>query len=679
VNVAEEIAEVYDVIIVGGGFTGLTAARELARRGVKFRLLDAFPDHLGGRAFSYDPGVTAGSKLRFDHGAEYVGETQNDIMQIIREHLGPDALVNGAHLRAPYPHQVILIDGTRHVFKLEDSLFGIKGVPPKVGIGAAIAFLGLLAEMMLIEIQIDTLEPWKGDDDLLELDKISITQWLDGKKWVSPSVRDLLTLSVEALLSVEPSEISIYFLLWYSACNNGFLTAINDDTAGPQQYWLKEGVGTLAERYADAVRDRIQQGVFVDEVDLSGEHVAVTTRGGAKLHAKKVLLAMSPHTAGRIAYVPEPPAGRRALMSLPMGRTLKCQVFYKSSWWHDVEGIDFNGYGGGCNHSVLWTMDNSPPPESGDDTHVLMTFTVGAQLDALGGNLSQDAIEAWVTGGIRDFFGDDRALSTSSEFVKLVHYLWSDADPYVGGGPNIVYPPGALTGEVGRHMNEHWDDRVFFASAENAKNLEPTSRSTHWNVLHDDNMPKYTDDGLLLADPPPPYRTNYSDVRQSLGYLDGAIVSGRYVASEIAASLGLKDEPASRRSTLSAPSPSRRGPVSRPTAAAALGVFESIRAEVDAATHEDIKAWKEHPAGPKGYASWVHKSLVEALGAASGDPVKRLEMVRDFAETVAPRLHGDDGAPDSAPVSEEELPVFERIRVLVADTDAAIRKKLGLD
>ncbi len=275
---SEEVRELVDVIIVGAGFTGLTAARELARRGIDFRVLDAFPDHLGGRAYSFDPGVTPGSAFRFDHGAEYVGETQTEIMQLIAELMPPDALVNGANLRSPFPHQVILIDGTRHVFRLDESLFGIKGVPPKLGLAGALGFLGLLAEMMLIEIQIDTLEPWKGSPELLALDRLSISDWFDEKEWVAQSVKDLLRLSVEALLSVEPSEISIYFLLWYSACNNGFLTAINDDAGGPQQYWLKEGVGTVAERLGDPFRDRIQQGVFVDTIDLTGEHVAVTTR-----------------------------------------------------------------------------------------------------------------------------------------------------------------------------------------------------------------------------------------------------------------------------------------------------------------------------------------------------------------------------------------------------------------
>jgi monoamine oxidase len=236
-------------------------------------------------------------------------------------------------------------------------------------------------------------------------------------------------------------------------------------------------------------------------------------------------------------------------------------------------------------------------------------------------------------------------------------------------------------------MNEHWDDRVFFASAENAKNLEPTSRSTHWNVLHDENTPKYTKDALLLADPPPPYRTNYSDVRQSLGYLDGALVSGRNVASEIAVSLGVAVDPSAGRPTLSAPSPhcppvnaTPSGRAARPSAADALGVFESIRNDVDAVSEDDMRAWAQHPSGPSGYASWVHRSLVKALGEGGEgtDPVQRLRMVRDFAAAVAPHL-GDDAAPDAVgPASEEEMPIFEKIRVLVADADAVVRKKLGL-
>ena len=39
-----------DVLIIGGGWTGVSAATELAKLGVDFQLLEADPVRLGGRA-----------------------------------------------------------------------------------------------------------------------------------------------------------------------------------------------------------------------------------------------------------------------------------------------------------------------------------------------------------------------------------------------------------------------------------------------------------------------------------------------------------------------------------------------------------------------------------------------------------------------------------------------------
>lgn len=669
----DENTEVVDVLIVGGGFTGLAAARELNELGASFRLLDAFADHLGGRAYSYDPKTRPGTPLRFDHGAEYVGDLQNEVMQLIREELPEGSLVNGANLRSPYPYQVMVLDQERHKFRLDQSLFGITGIPPDLGVAAAIAIIGLLAEMTLIEIQINTLEPWKGPSHLLELDQINVWDWLGEKRWVSPVVRDLMRISIEALLSVEPSEISPYYLLWYTACNSGLLNEVNDDAGGPQQYWLSCGASALAERMADPVRDRIQQGVFVEKIDLTGDVVEVKTKSGQTHRARKVLVAMSPHTAGRIQYTPEPPPARRALMSMPMGRTLKCQVFYKSSWWHDSNGTQYNGYCGGANYPVLWVMDNSPPPGVEEGTHVLMTFTVGAQLDALGPSPTHEAIEALVTGTLRTLYEDDRALAGSDEYVRLVSYGWTAEDAFIGGGPNTVFTVGGLTGDAGKMLNEHWDDKVFFASAENAKKLDPASKSPRWNLFHEDNMPKYTDDGVLLPDPPPPYRSNYSDMRESLGYMDGAISSGRYVAHELAQSLGYAHRLRPTGELDEGPIRSHV-PIRATPASEVLGVVESVKAGVERLTNDDLRAFAQRPSGPKGFASWLHHQLIGALdrdGDGTGDPVQRLTMVRDFASAAVPFF-------DRAQPSEsEDESVLDRIRGVISDVDDLLRTKLG--
>ncbi|NUP07374.1 MAG: NAD(P)-binding protein [Polyangiaceae bacterium] len=665
--------EVVDVVIVGAGFTGISAARELADLGVSFRVLDSFSDHLGGRAYSYDPGAPPSANLRFDHGAEYIGDTQNEIMQLIKELLPADCLVNGAHMRHPYPSQIMILAGERYVFRLDQSLFGITGIPPQIGIISALGVIGLLAEMTLVEMQVNVLEPWKASDEMLELDQISIWDWLGQKEWVNPTVKDLMRISIEALLSIEPSEISPLYLLWYTACNNGLITEVNDDAGGPQQYWLKCGMSELAERFADPIRDHIRQGVRVSKIDLTGELVKVTTSTGEELRAKKVLVATSPHSAGRIEYAPEPSSARRALMNMPMGRTLKCQVFYKSQWWRDSNGTHFNGYAGGANYPVLWVMDNSPLPGVDDKTHVLMTFTVGAQLDALGPNPSEEQIITHVTGALRDMFDDDRALAGSDEYVGLRWYRWDSNEKFVGGGPNTVFKVGALTGDPGKIMNQHWDDKVFFASAENARNLSPRSKSPHYDLFNDDNVPKYTKDGILLSSSKPPFTTNYSDYRQSLGYMDGAIISGRYVANELADSLGRKNHlrayaPAAKPAA--APPPCEDKPLNE-----VLGVLESLKKDIDALSHDDVRAWQERGAGPRGYVAWLQQSLTKALegdDAKAADRVKRLTKLRDFAATAVMTMQ------PSAKDADKEPSLLTRIRGAFDDADSLLRKKLGL-
>src|SRR5690606_11853548 len=111
--------------------------------------------------------------------------------------LDPDEIVNGAALRLPYPWEVMVLDQQRMAFKSSDSLFGIPGCPPQLGILGALQMIGLLAEMTLIECCIDTLQSWEGPKELLDLDQVTVWDWVTSKTWVDPAVADLVRISVE--------------------------------------------------------------------------------------------------------------------------------------------------------------------------------------------------------------------------------------------------------------------------------------------------------------------------------------------------------------------------------------------------------------------------------------------------------------------------------------------------
>ncbi|XP_022236372.1 uncharacterized protein LOC111083923, partial [Limulus polyphemus] len=75
----------FDVIIVGGGISGLSAARELLKRDkdLKVLVLEA-KDRVGGRTLSTTLKTLSGCDT-WDLGGQWVSSTQNNIMTLIKE------------------------------------------------------------------------------------------------------------------------------------------------------------------------------------------------------------------------------------------------------------------------------------------------------------------------------------------------------------------------------------------------------------------------------------------------------------------------------------------------------------------------------------------------------------------------------------------------------------------
>jgi monoamine oxidase len=465
------------------------------------------------------------------------------------------------------------------------------------------------------------------------------------------------------LLSVEPADISPFYLLWYTACNSGFLNEVNDDKGGPQQYWLRTGMSSLAEAFAKPILSRIDQGTKIASVDHSGDVVVATTTEGKVYRAKKLLVALSPHSAGRIRFTPPPPPARQALFDLPMGKTIKCQLFYDKRWWWDSKGNKYDGYVGGADYPVLWVMDNSPPdadtPE-GNGPFVLMTFTVGDQVDKLGPKATDAEIEKSVSDALAFLFDDDRAR----DFKKIVIHRWVPSDPFVGGGPNTVFTPGLLSGEAGKIMNEPWGDKIFFASSENVKTLAPTNSARTWHLFPLANEPKYSDDGVLLSKPPPPYTSQYSDLRRSLGYMDGAIESGRYGAHVVAKSLGFAYNTAIDAAIAPAPVASPPAPVVH-DAAAAAALLSSVEAKLGANGAADGRLL--------GAASRLQAAFAEALvehgHAPSVDHPSVLSHLRDFAASII-------GHAKTGDVALADQPHVGGIKAAISSIEAKIKATL---
>ncbi len=548
-----------DVLIVGGGWTGTSAAMALhahaqANPGeaATFALLEGHPDRLGGRAFSF-PHTWKDADgnehtTHFEHGAQYIGQDQEAIWGLVQEAIAQglideDALVDGFAARFPYKAQVMMVAGQRYQYDRDRCLFGIGGVPPDLDLWDLLGSLVFIQAVEIYEQAINVLEPWKSPKFVTDLDAMTMDQWIDGFQ-LPPGAASLMKVSVEAVLSVQTDEVSAFYFLWYCACNGGFLNEVNDEEGGPQQYYLSCGMDGLIDALVAPFRDQIHFGEVVQSVTQTPDGVTVKTSQGTHT-AKKVIFATSPASAKKVAFEPALPEAWQKITSQTMGTTTKCVIYYRTPWWRNTEaqadkakeGVpQYTGYCGANDYPVIWVMDYSPvgpAPEYADQgCYALMTFTIGDEAKQLAEESGPDAVAKWVTTAVADLMNDSRALWTSDQYLGVDSFEWSASTPLIPGGPNTVFMPGILTGESGAPAPaESFDQPVgdlHFACSELARKRLSERKSPFPSYLP--NWKDFTGPGI------------YSDWREDVGYMDGAITCGRFVAEQVLVALGKAKE-----------------------------------------------------------------------------------------------------------------------------------------
>src|ERR1700722_854803 len=103
---SESNLSVYDCVVIGGGLSGLIAARNLHRSGKSVLVVEA-RDRIGGRMY----GRRLASGQWIDFGGQWVGPTQHRILALLDEY-GVRRFSSPAHGRT-----VLLFNGDRHEFR----------------------------------------------------------------------------------------------------------------------------------------------------------------------------------------------------------------------------------------------------------------------------------------------------------------------------------------------------------------------------------------------------------------------------------------------------------------------------------------------------------------------------------------------------------------------------------
>lgn len=444
-----------DVVVVGAGFAGLTAARLVAAAGHSVTVLEA-RDRVGGRAWNHDLGNGDVS----ERGGTFVGPTQDHISALASAvevgtfptyDTGNDLYVNNVD------NPLGLIGPMQY----SDS--GPLGTaPPDPTIAAEIVEVVQQLDQMSTQVPVDA--PWSASS-AASWDGQTLQSWIDANS-VTPRFKALVSAATRPIFGAEPGELSLLFTLFYIAASGNEQTTgtfeRNFDTrGGAQQSRFIGGSQEIAIRVATALGDRVVLNSPVSQIVQNKSDIVVHS-SQLTVTAKRVIVAIPPTLTARIQYEPGLPYARDQLVQrYPQGTLTKVAAVYSSPFWraNGLTGqvLDTGG-------PVSASFDDSPPDGS---LGVLFGFVGGDNARSYNA-MSPSARQSAVLNQYASWFGSP-ALSPLSYFDTV----WSE-EVWTRGCPVGIPSPGTLVA-YGPQIRQPVG-RVHWAG---------TETSTYWNGYMD--------------------------------------------------------------------------------------------------------------------------------------------------------------------------------------------------
>ncbi len=403
-----------DVVVVGGGYAGVTAATVLHDAGVDVVLLEA-RDRVGGRVCSEVLAGGPAAGLVIDHGGQWVGPTQRRLLALA-ERTGATTFLThdpGGNLE--------LFDGRRSTYD---------GPVPKGDPAMTAAAVAAMLDLDLMALEVPPEAPWSAPE-AQGWDAQTFQTWIDTEV-DDPGARAALALASQAVFSVEPQELSLLHVLFYLRSAGGFLPLLAV-TGGAQERRFVDGAQVVADRLAAALGDRVMLDVPVSALHYDGQGVRAVVGGEDVVAARRAVVALPPVLAGRLRYLPPLPGRRDQLTQrVPMGTVVKCHAVYPTPFWRD-DGL--SGQVTADTGAVRVVHDNSP-----DDARlgVLLAFVEGDEGRRLAA-AGSDALRAEVVACLVRFFGP-----AAAEPLVFTARSWADEE-FSRGCYAGVFGPGTWT------------------------------------------------------------------------------------------------------------------------------------------------------------------------------------------------------------------------------------------